>query len=51
MTSKEKFRLSIENNQLKRKLKQAVAENVRLDHEYRELAKFAMERDQLKKSS
>lgn len=51
MTPKEHFRLTFENNQLKKKLKQAIADKERLDRDYRELAKFAMERDQLKKSS
>ncbi|HHW90679.1 MAG TPA: hypothetical protein GX745_07255 [Clostridiales bacterium] len=41
MVTKEEFRLNIENRQLKKKLKHALAENEKLECEYRELAEFA----------
>ena len=41
MVSKEEFRLTIENRQLKKKLQRIMAEKEQLEREYRELAEFA----------
>lgn len=41
MATKEEFRLTIENRQLKKKLRRAMAEIGRLEQEYKELAEFA----------
>lgn len=41
MVSKEEYRLTIENRQLKKKLQRIMAEKEQLEREYRELAEFA----------
>lgn len=43
MVSKEEFRLTIENRQLKKKLQRIMAEKEQLEREYRELAEFAQQ--------
>lgn len=41
MVTKEEFRLTVENRQLKKKLKQALVENEKLERDYKDLAEFA----------
>ena len=48
---KEQFRLTMENNLLKKRLEKEISEKERVVREYLELAEFAMERDETNKGA